>query len=139
MGLLCGIILLLAPAAAAAATPPVHFWVEEPLTVVYEPCGLVEEGVFHRSFTTLFDKDGNETHTLSGPPSTRLLPIRRQGRPLDDGYHSPPGPGPQLMTRSNRERCSAVRGPPCPSRQRGIEALRITRACRTTARAGGAA
>lgn len=87
MGLLCGIILLLAPAAAAAATPPVRFSVEEPFTVVYEPCGLVEEGVFHRSFTTFFDKDGNETHTLEQASFDAVITNPATGETFRDRGH----------------------------------------------------
>jgi hypothetical protein len=87
MGLLFGIILLLAPAASASATPPVRFSVEEPVTVVYEPCGLVEEGVFHRSFTTFFDKDGNETHTLEQATFDAVITDPATGETFRDRGH----------------------------------------------------
>lgn len=60
---LCLAVLPLAFLGAARATPPTHFSVDEPFTTTYS-CGLTETGVFHRSFTTFFDRDGNETHTL---------------------------------------------------------------------------
>jgi hypothetical protein len=88
IGLLCGIILLFAPAQAAVATPPVHFSVEEPFTVVYEPCGLVEEGVFHRSFTTFFDKDGKETHTLEQVSFDAVITNPATGETFRDRGHN---------------------------------------------------
>jgi hypothetical protein len=50
--------------AAATAVAPKRFEVEETFTVVYRPCGLTEVGEFHRSFTTFYDRDGNEARTL---------------------------------------------------------------------------
>ena len=79
---------LLAPAQAAAATPPVRFSVEEPFTVVYQPCGLVEEGVFHRSFTTFFDNDGNETHTLEQASFDAVITNPATGETFRDRGHA---------------------------------------------------
>ena len=88
IGLLCGIILLFAPAQAASATPPVRSSVEEPFTVVYEPCGLVEEGVFHRSFTTFFDKGGNETHTIQQVTFDAVITNPATGETFRDRGHN---------------------------------------------------
>jgi hypothetical protein len=87
-GVLCGIVQLLVPTAAAAATPPVRLSVEEPFTVVYQPCGLVEEGVFHRSFTTFFDEDGNETHTLEQVSFDAVITNPATGETFRDRGHS---------------------------------------------------
>jgi hypothetical protein len=65
----------------------VRFSVEEPVTVVYRPCGLVEEGVYHRSFTTFFDKDGNETHTLQQAPFDAVITNPATGETFRDRGH----------------------------------------------------
>lgn len=50
-------------AGPAGAAPPTHFSVDEPFSITYT-CGLTEEGVFHRKFTTFYDSDGTVTYTL---------------------------------------------------------------------------
>ena len=79
---LCLAILPLALSGVARATPPTHVSVDETFTTVYS-CGLTESGVFHRSFTTFFDQDGNETHTLE--QATFEAVITNPARP---GRHS---------------------------------------------------
>ena len=58
------LVALVSFPAVAAAVPPTRSEVDEDFEVVYEPCGLVEVGVHHRSFTTFLDQDGNAVRIL---------------------------------------------------------------------------
>jgi hypothetical protein len=45
------------------AVVPDHFVIVEPFSQTYT-CGLVEQGTFHRSFTVVYDRSGNERFTI---------------------------------------------------------------------------
>ena len=80
-------LLPLAFAESTGATPPTHFSVDEPFIVVYS-CGLTEEGVFHRSFTTFFDQDGAETHTLEQASFEAVITNPATGETFLDRGHA---------------------------------------------------
>lgn len=69
------------------AVPPVHFSVDDHDTHVY-PCGLVEEVEFHRSFTTFFDRDGNEAYTLERVSFEGVITNATTGETYLDRGHS---------------------------------------------------
>ena len=69
------------------AMPPVHFSVDDQQTHVYS-CGLVEEVEFHRSFTTFFDRDGNETYTLERVSFEGVITNPTTGETFLDRGHS---------------------------------------------------
>lgn len=67
---------------------PVHYSVDDQFTLVYQPCGFVEEASFHRSFTTFFDRDGNEAYTIERVSFEAVITDPATGETYLDRGHS---------------------------------------------------